>query len=61
MIPRRSGVGLALRNAVFEGLDIGRPDVVKPIADRFGLDVLDGGSHVPLRSTPTGTRDAPAA
>lgn len=36
-------VGLALRNAVFEeGLDIGRPDVIEPIADGFGLDVLDG-------------------
>jgi predicted DsbA family dithiol-disulfide isomerase len=35
-------VGLALRNAVFEeGLDIGRPEVVEPIADRFGLEALD--------------------
>ena len=35
-------VGMALRNAVFEeGLDIGRPEVVAPIADRFGLDPLD--------------------
>lgn len=35
-------VGLALRNAVFEeGLDIGRPDVVEPIADRFGIEPLD--------------------
>lgn len=35
-------VGLALRNAVFEeGLDIGRSEVVQPIADRFGLEPLD--------------------
>lgn len=35
-------VGMALRNAVFEeGLDIGRPDIVKPIAERFGLEPLD--------------------
>lgn len=35
-------VGLALRNAMFEeGLDIGRPEVVAPIADRFGLEPLD--------------------
>jgi len=35
-------VGMALRNAVFEqGLDIGRPEVVEPIADRFGLEPLD--------------------
>ena len=35
-------VGMALRNAVFEeGLDIGIPDVVEPIAARFGLDPLD--------------------
>jgi predicted DsbA family dithiol-disulfide isomerase len=35
-------VGMALRNAVFEeGLDIGRAEVVKPIADRFGLEPLD--------------------
>ncbi|NTY63206.1 DsbA family protein [Mycolicibacterium sphagni] len=35
-------VGLALRNALFEeGLDIGRPDVIEPIAGRFGLEPLD--------------------
>ncbi len=35
-------VGPALRNAVFEeGLDIGRPEVIEPIADRFGLEPLD--------------------
>lgn len=35
-------VGMALRHAVFEeGLDIGRREVVAPIADRFGLDPLD--------------------
>jgi predicted DsbA family dithiol-disulfide isomerase len=35
-------VGMALRNAVFEeGLDIGRPENVEPIADRFGLEPLD--------------------
>ncbi|CAN5874768.1 dithiol-disulfide isomerase [soil metagenome] len=35
-------VGLALRNAVFEeGLDLGRPEVVEPIAERFGLEPLD--------------------
>ncbi|WP_099245396.1 DsbA family protein [Mycobacterium sp. shizuoka-1] len=35
-------VGMALRDAVFEqGLDIGLPDVVAPIADRFGLEPLD--------------------
>ncbi|MBJ7400613.1 DsbA family protein [Mycolicibacterium sp.] len=35
-------VGMALRNAVFEqGLDIGRPEVVAPIAARFGLEPLD--------------------
>lgn len=35
-------VGLALRNAVFEdGLDIGRTEVVEPIAGRFGLAPLD--------------------
>lgn len=33
---------MALRNAVFEeGLDIGIPEVVEPIAARFGLDPLD--------------------
>lgn len=35
-------VGMALRDAVFEqGLDIGLPEVVAPIADRFGLQPLD--------------------
>lgn len=35
-------VGMALRDAVFEqGLDVGRPEVVAPIAARFGLDPLD--------------------
>lgn len=35
-------VGMALRHAVFEeGLDIGRPEVVAPIADRFDLEPLD--------------------
>lgn len=35
-------VGMALRDAVFErGLDIGRPDVVMTVADRFGLTPLD--------------------
>ena len=35
-------VGMALRNAVFEeGLDIGRPEIVEPIAVRFGLEPLD--------------------
>ena len=35
-------VGIALRNAVFEeGLDVGRPEVVGQIADRFGLKPLD--------------------
>ena len=35
-------VGMALRDAVFEqGLDIGRPEMVAPIADRFGLEPLD--------------------
>ena len=35
-------VGMALRDAVFEqGLDIGRPEVVAPIAAHFGLDPLD--------------------
>jgi predicted DsbA family dithiol-disulfide isomerase len=35
-------VGIALRNAVFEeGLDLGRPEVVEPLADRFGLKPLD--------------------
>lgn len=34
-------VGIALRSAVFEeGLDIGRREVVAPIADRFGLEPL---------------------
>ena len=35
-------VGMALRDAVFErGLDIGRPEVVAAVADRFGLTPLD--------------------
>jgi len=35
-------VGIALRNAVFEeGLDIGLPEVVDPLAERFGLEPLD--------------------
>jgi predicted DsbA family dithiol-disulfide isomerase len=35
-------VGMALRDAMFEqGLDIGRPEVVAPIAARFGLEPLD--------------------
>ncbi len=35
-------VGMALRDAVFEqGLDIGQPDVVAPIADRFDLTPLN--------------------
>jgi len=35
-------VGMALRDAVFEkGLDIGRPEVVDTVADRFGLQPLD--------------------
>lgn len=35
-------VGIALRNAVFEeGLDIGLPEVVEPLAERFGLEPLD--------------------
>ena len=35
-------VGMALRNSVFEqGLDIGRPEVVSAVADRFGLTPLD--------------------
>ncbi len=35
-------VGMALRDAVFEqGLDIGRPEVVEPIAARFGLQPLN--------------------
>ncbi|WP_059015482.1 DsbA family protein [Mycobacterium sp. M26] len=35
-------VGMALRDAVFEqGLDVGEPDVVAPIAARFGLEPLD--------------------
>lgn len=36
-------IGMALRHAVFEeGLDIGKPEVVRAIADRFGLEPLDG-------------------
>ena len=35
-------VGMALRHAVFEeGIDIGQPDLVAPIAARFGLEPLD--------------------
>jgi predicted DsbA family dithiol-disulfide isomerase len=35
-------VGMALRDAVFEGgLDIGRPEVVRSLAARFGLTPLD--------------------
>ncbi len=35
-------VGIALRDAVFErGLDIGRPDIVVPIAELFALEPLD--------------------
>ena len=35
-------VGMALRDAVFEqGLDIGTPEMVAPIASRFGLEPLD--------------------
>lgn len=35
-------VGIALRNAVFEeGLDIGLPEVVAPLAERFDLEPLD--------------------
>lgn len=35
-------VGIAVRNAVFEeGLDVGRSQVVKPIAARFDLEPLD--------------------
>lgn len=38
-------VGMALRNAVFEeGIDIGRPENVAPIAARFGLEPLDSGT-----------------
>ena len=38
-------VGLALRDALFEdGLDIGRPEVVREIAARFGLEPLDAES-----------------
>ncbi len=39
---RSEEVGMALRDAVFEqGLDIGRPEVVQAVADRFGLTPLD--------------------
>jgi len=35
-------VGMALRSALFEeGLDVGRSEVVEPIAGRFGLEPLD--------------------
>lgn len=38
-------VGMALRNAVFEeGIDIGRADLVAPIAARLGLEPLDDES-----------------
>jgi predicted DsbA family dithiol-disulfide isomerase len=40
-------VGMALRNTVFEqGLDIGLPAVVAPLAAHFGLDPLDGDATV---------------
>lgn len=39
------GVGMAVRNAVFEeGIDIGRPEATAPIAERFGLEPLDAAS-----------------
>ncbi len=38
-------VGMALRDAVFErGLDVGRPEVVAPIAARFDLEPLDAAA-----------------
>jgi len=38
-------VGMALRDAVFEqGLDIGEPEVVEKVADRFGLTPSDGAA-----------------
>ena len=38
-------VGMALRHAVFEeGIDIGAPDLVAPIAARFNLEPLDAES-----------------
>lgn len=38
-------VGMALRDAVFEeGIDIGAPDLVAPIAARFNLEPLDAES-----------------
>lgn len=38
-------VGMALRDAVFEqGLDLGRPELVAPIAARFGLAPLDAAA-----------------
>ncbi|WP_396928347.1 DsbA family protein [Mycolicibacterium sp.] len=45
-------VGLALRNALFEeGLDIGRPEVIGPIAARFGLEPLDAeGTSVAVQA-----------
>ncbi len=53
-------VGLALRNAVFEeGLDIGRLDVIEPIATASAWTCSTGRTPPP-RSTPTGPRDAPA-
>lgn len=40
-------VGMALRNAVFEeGLDIGQPEVVETIGDRFGIETLDAEATV---------------
>ena len=40
-------VGMALRDALFEeGLDIGRPEVVAPIAERFDLEPLDHDATV---------------
>ena len=40
-------VGMALRDALFEqGLDIGRPEVVAAIAERFGLEPLDHDATV---------------
>lgn len=38
-------VGMALRDAVFEqGLDIGRPEVVQVVADRFDVTPLDAAA-----------------
>ena len=53
-------VGMALRDAVFErGLDVGRPEVVAPIAARFDLEPLDAAA-TSRPFSPTGTRAAPA-